>query len=56
MVVKEDDLPPCKWLYGKIVDTHPGVDNIVRVVTIKTNKNTIFKRPTSKICLLPIAE
>ncbi|XP_045458533.1 uncharacterized protein LOC123668885 [Melitaea cinxia] len=54
VVVKEDGLPPCRWLYGRIIDTHPGLDNVVRVVTIKTNKNTVLKRPTSKLCILPI--
>lgn len=53
VLVKEDDLPPAKWLFGKIEQKHPGSDNITRVVTIKCNKG-IIKRPTSKLCFLPV--
>ena len=55
VLVKEDGLPPCRWLYGLVKDVHPGSDGIVRVVTIKT-KNSIIKRPVSKLCLLPVTE
>ncbi|CAK1580256.1 unnamed protein product [Parnassius mnemosyne] len=54
VLVKEDGLPPCRWLYGRVIETHPGKDNLVRVITLKT-KNGTFKRPISKVCLLPIA-
>lgn len=53
VLVKEDNLPPAKWLYGIIIDKHPGLDKITRVVSLKCNGN-IFKRPVSKICVLPI--
>ncbi|XP_026741898.1 uncharacterized protein LOC113503951 [Trichoplusia ni] len=33
LTIKEDDLPPSRWLMGRIVDKHPGDDNITRVVT-----------------------
>ncbi|CAK1590149.1 unnamed protein product [Parnassius mnemosyne] len=54
VLVKEDGLPPRRWLYGRVIETHPGQDNLVRVITLKT-KNETFKRPISKVCLLPIA-
>ncbi|XP_063837161.1 uncharacterized protein LOC135086305 [Ostrinia nubilalis] len=53
VLIKEDGLPPCRWFYGKIVDEHPGQDGITRVVTVKS-KNSLIKRPTNKICVLPV--
>lgn len=35
VLVKEDDLPPSRWLMGRIVKKHPGSDNITRVITIR---------------------
>ncbi|XP_046966958.1 uncharacterized protein LOC124534969 [Vanessa cardui] len=55
VVVKEDGLPPSRWLFGKVIATYPGVDDIVRVVDIKT-KGGVIKRPTQKLCILPVAE
>lgn len=52
-LIKEDNLPPTKWKMGRIVELHPGVDNLVRVVTIKTSDG-MYKRNISKLCLLPI--
>lgn len=54
VLVKEDDLPPAKWLMGVIVAKHKGLDNVTRVVSIKC-KDTVIKRPTIKICVLPVA-
>ncbi|GFT71679.1 uncharacterized protein TNCV_4689721 [Trichonephila clavipes] len=39
----------------KIIKVHPGKDNIVRVVTLKTNKGT-YQRPVNKLVKLPIYE
>lgn len=55
VLIKEDDLPPTRWLMGRIVEKHPGTDNITRVVTIRV-KNTTIKRPVSKLCVLPVHE
>ena len=52
VLIKEDNLPPSKWLLGRIVAIHPGQDSIVRVVTVRT-KNGRIQRPVSKICSLP---
>jgi hypothetical protein len=52
VLVKEDNLPPARWLLGKIVSTVTGKDGKVRVVIIKT-KNGKIQRSISKICILP---
>ncbi|CAK1601292.1 unnamed protein product [Parnassius mnemosyne] len=54
VLVKENDLPPCRWLLGRIIEKHPGPDQITRIVILRT-KSSIVKRPTSKICVLPIS-
>lgn len=53
VVIKEEDLPPTKWLLGKIKLLHPGADNLTRVVTIQCKGNHELKRPLSKIILMP---
>lgn len=53
VLLKEDNLPPLKWVMGRVVETHPGIDGRVRVVTVKTATN-ILKRAITKICVLPI--
>ncbi|XP_060804637.1 uncharacterized protein LOC106135320 [Amyelois transitella] len=53
VLVCEDNLPPTKWLYGKIEDVHPGKDNLTRVVTLRY-KNSLIQRPISKLCPLPV--
>ncbi|GFR14654.1 integrase catalytic domain-containing protein [Trichonephila clavata] len=40
------------WNLAKIVEVHPGTDDITRVVTLKTGKG-VYKRPVSKIVKLP---
>lgn len=53
VLLKDEGLPPCKWLTGRIVTCHPGGDNMARVVTVKTAHGT-FQRSVSKLCLLPL--
>ncbi|XP_048477681.1 uncharacterized protein LOC119694152 [Plutella xylostella] len=54
VLIKEDNLPPARWLLGRVVAKHPGSDQLTRVVTLKCN-GSLIKRPTSKLCILPIA-
>ncbi|XP_045767032.1 uncharacterized protein LOC123868524 [Maniola jurtina] len=49
VILKEDHMPPCKWLLGRIIQKHVGPDNITRVVTVKC-KNGVYKRPVNRIC------
>lgn len=53
VLVMDDNLPPCRWVLGRIIKTHSGEDGLVRVVTLKCQSGTI-KRPISKLALLPI--
>lgn len=53
VLVKEDGLPPARWLLGRVETKHAGNDNITRVVTLRCN-GSLIKRPTSKLCILPI--
>lgn len=52
VLIKEENLPPTKWKLGRVTATHPGDDQIVRVVTVKTDTSE-FKRSLSKLCRLP---
>ena len=54
VLVKEDDLPPARWLYGIVTEKHTGVDKLTRVVSLSC-KGHIIKRPVSKLIILPIA-
>lgn len=55
VLVKEENLPPSKWLYGMITEKHSGPDKITRVVSLRS-RGTVFKRPVSKLCLLPVSK
>lgn len=52
VLVKEDHMPPMKYAIGRIVKTFPGIDNIVRVVEVKT-QNGLIKRPINKLIKVP---
>lgn len=51
VLIKDENLPPSRWAMARIIDKHPGSDNLTRVVTLKTSNN-ILKRPITKICPL----
>lgn len=53
VIIMEDNLPPSRWALGRIIETHPGSDGLVRVVSIKCQTG-IIKRPISKLALLPL--
>ncbi|XP_025828978.1 uncharacterized protein LOC112904043 [Agrilus planipennis] len=55
VVIQDDNLPPMRWRMGRILELHPGQDNVTRVVTVRTSEG-IIKRPVKKICILPIEE
>lgn len=51
VVIQDDNIPPGQWALGKVVQLHPGSDQYVRVVTLKT-KNGFIKRPIIKLSIL----
>lgn len=53
IIVKEEDLPPAKWLLGRVTALHPGSDNLVRVVSVRCKGDNVIKRPLSKLIMLP---
>lgn len=55
VLIKDIQLPTYQWPLGKIIKVYSGPDGNVRVADIKTTKGT-FKRPISKICIVPIAD
>lgn len=52
VVIIDDNLPPAKWLMGRIEEIHTGADGYVRMATLKT-KNSTLQRPIVKLCKLP---
>lgn len=53
VLLKNNLLPPSKWELARILAVHPGSDNHVRVVTLRTAK-TMLKRPITQVCRLPV--
>ena len=51
VLLKEDGMTPTKWPLGRIVEIHPGRDDVVRVVTVRTTSGT-YRRPVTKVALL----
>ncbi|XP_062557939.1 uncharacterized protein LOC134222805 [Armigeres subalbatus] len=52
VVICDKNLPPMRWKMRRFVEIHPGLDEIVRVVTLRT-KDGLLKRPVEGVCLLP---
>lgn len=52
VVIKSDLCKPLQWPLARVHQVHPGPDNHIRVVTLKTSKG-FLKRPVNKICPLP---
>ena len=51
VILQEDSLIPSKWPLAIVIKVHVGKDDLVQVVTVKTNSGT-YKRPIFKIDLL----
>ncbi|XP_059223171.1 uncharacterized protein LOC131996976 [Stomoxys calcitrans] len=52
VVIKEDNIPPNEWRLGRVTKVLPGVDQLVRVVEVKTERGLIV-RPVVKLVVLP---
>ena len=53
VVYHEDNLPPQKWLIGRVEEVDVGSDDKVLVAAVCT-ANGVFKRPIHKLAPLPI--
>ncbi|UYV83498.1 hypothetical protein LAZ67_23001235 [Cordylochernes scorpioides] len=53
VLVREEHVPPAKWIMGRVVEIHPGKNGLVRVVSIRTGAG-LLKRPLVKLALLPV--
>ncbi|XP_054711310.1 uncharacterized protein LOC129220901 [Uloborus diversus] len=53
VIIKDENLPPCKWSLGRILKIIAGSDGKVRVLEIKTLSGVV-KTAISKICPLPL--
>lgn len=51
-LLRSETTPPSRWPLARIIKLHPGDDDIVRVVTIRTPTTEII-RPLTKLVLLP---
>ncbi|XP_063965023.1 uncharacterized protein LOC135156448 [Lytechinus pictus] len=51
IVLIMDDQPRNKWLMGRVTETFPGKDKLVRSVKVKHSSGTL-ERPVQKLCLL----
>jgi hypothetical protein len=54
VLLKDDNLPPLQWPFGRIERVHSTPDGHVRVVDIRTSKGIIPNRPVNKLCFLPV--
>lgn len=52
VIIHEDNLPPQKWLTGRVIDIKTGADGKVRVADIKTTAG-MYRRAIHKLALLP---
>lgn len=52
VLIKDGILSPMNWIIGLIPEVASG-NGMVRVATVKTS-NGVFKKPATRLCLLPI--
>ncbi|XP_018371800.1 PREDICTED: uncharacterized protein LOC108766794 [Trachymyrmex cornetzi] len=53
VLLTDERYPPAKWPLARVLQLHPGKDGLTRVVTVRT-ATTTYKRPITKVCVLPI--
>lgn len=55
VLLKNELAPPTQWKKGVVVETHPGKDGLVRVVSVKDEEGNKYKRELNKVIVLPVA-
>ncbi|KAL7745575.1 hypothetical protein ACLKA6_009799 [Drosophila palustris] len=53
IVVMKDNTPRGEWPLGRVMKVYPGEDGVVRVVELKTAKNT-YRRPANRLCRIGV--
>lgn len=53
MIIREPNLAPTQWRLGRIIELHPGQDDVIRVVTVKTERGQ-SKQAVRNLCPLPL--
>lgn len=51
VIVVDSAAPRDSWLLGRVLETFPDKNGLVRSVRLNT-KNNVFERPVTKLCLL----
>jgi len=51
VIIMDDNTPRNTWSLGRVVETFPGADGLVRSAKLKTKTSTLT-RPVHKLCLL----
>ncbi|CAG7733943.1 unnamed protein product, partial [Allacma fusca] len=54
VIIADDNAIRNQWERARVVDVHPGTDGIIRVVTVKTARGSIYRRPVHKLCILDL--
>lgn len=53
VLVKDELLPPAKWMMARVIEARPGDDGRVRVVRLK-HATGVTTRAVARICVLPV--
>lgn len=53
VVIKDENLPPARWLMGRIIELIQSKDGLIRSVVVQTPKSKLT-RAVQKICILPV--
>ena len=53
VVLQESGTIPIKWSLGRVLEIHPGKDKLVRVVTVKTDKDAQLSRRLTQESFVP---
>nr|XP_037877167.1 uncharacterized protein LOC119630755 [Bombyx mori] len=53
VLIKDDRLPPNRWLLGRVTTVYPGADGVNRVADVKTTSGTL-RRAWNRLCPLPV--
>ena len=55
VIIIDENLPRGTWSLGRVIETFPGADGMVRSVRLRTKSATLI-RPIHKLCLLEAAD